>query len=367
MADAIYIHIPFCMKKCDYCDFLSFKSTEIERKKYVNFLINEIKLYPKYNYNTVYFGGGTPSILSGEDIKKILNELKIDKNAEITLEGNPKTLTYQKLKEFKETGINRISLGIQTFNENFLKTLGRLHTVEEGILAYKNARNVGFNNISLDLMFSLPNQSLEDVKNDLEKLFFLNPEHFSIYSLIWEPETKIFKKLISGELKKTENELESSMYEMIIEKSLKQGYNHYEISNFSKNNYEAKHNSKYWRNSEYVGIGLGASGYLDDIRYKNETNFENYYDKISLKEKPILETEKIDSTLKEEYRHILGLRLLLEGIFPSKEEKYIKIYKKLLKNNFIKEITFKNNRLEKRYTLTKKGIFLGNDVFEQFI
>lgn len=360
MADAIYIHIPFCVKKCDYCDFLSFQSTKEERKKYVDFLVKEIELYPKYNYDTVYFGGGTPSLLEPEDVKKILSKLSINKGAEITLEANPKTVDYEKLKSFKEAGINRLSMGIQSFNEKFLKKLGRLHNSQEGEEAYKMARKAGYDNISLDLMFSLPDQTLEEVKEDLQKMISLNPEHFSIYSLIWEPDTKFFEKLEKGEYKETDNDLEASMYEMIIDYSEKSGYSHYEISNFSKEGKEARHNSKYWRNDEYVGIGLGASGYIDGIRYKNKMKFTDYYDSILVGGKPILEKEEVSEDMKEEYRHILGLRLLKEGIIPSSLEKYKKIYKELEEDGFIEK------KLE-RYILTKKGIFLANDVFEKLI
>ena len=202
MADAIYIHVPFCVKKCDYCDFLSFQSTKEERKKYVEFLIKEIRMYPKYKYDTVYFGGGTPSLLEPCDVRLILDELDIKEDAEITLEANPKTVDYEKLKGFREAGINRLSMGIQSFFDKFLKVLGRLHNSNEGEEAYFTARKAGFENISLDLMFSLPNQNIEDVKKDLEKMISLNPEHFSIYSLIWEPETKFFEKLEKGGLQR---------------------------------------------------------------------------------------------------------------------------------------------------------------------
>ena len=360
MADAIYIHVPFCVKKCDYCDFLSFQSTKEERKKYVEFLIKEIRMYPKYKYDTVYFGGGTPSLLEPCDVKLILDELDIKEDAEVTLEANPKTVDYEKLKGFREAGINRLSMGIQSFSDKFLKVLGRLHNADEGKEAYFTARKAGFENISLDLMFSLPNQNIEDVRKDLEKMISLNPEHFSIYSLIWEPETKFFEKLEKGEYKETDNDLEAQMYEMIIKNSEEAGYSHYEISNFAKHGKEARHNSKYWRNEEYVGIGLGASGYINGIRYKNKMKFIDYYDSILLGEKPVFEEEKIDEEAEEEYRHILGLRLLKEGIYPSSSEKYLKIYKELEKNNFIE-------KKSEKYVLTKKGIFLANDVFEKFI
>ena len=360
MIDAIYIHIPFCVKKCDYCDFLSFQSNSEERKKYVDFLIKEIRLYPKYKYDTVYFGGGTPSLLETEDIKRILAELDICENAEVTLEANPKTVDLKKFKELREAGINRISMGIQSFNEKFLKKLGRLHNSQEGIQVYYNAREAGFENISLDLMFSLPAQSLEEVKEDLHKMIELNPEHFSIYSLIWEPDTKFYEKLESGEYEETDNDLEAQMYEYIIYYSKKMGYHHYEISNFAKSGKEAKHNSKYWKNKEYIGVGLGASGYINGVRYKNKMKFIDYYDSILLDEKPILEKEEVDNDMAEEYRHILGLRLLEEGIEISADEKYQKIYKNLEEKGFIQK---KSNR----YILTEKGIFLANDVFERFV
>ena len=360
MIDAIYIHIPFCVRKCDYCDFLSFQSNSEERKKYVDFLIKEIRLYPKYKYDTVYFGGGTPSLLETEDIKRILAELDICENAEVTLEANPKTVDLKKFKELREAGINRISMGIQSFNEKFLKKLGRLHNSQEGIQAYYDAREAGFENISLDLMFSLPAQSLEEVKEDLHKMIELNPEHFSIYSLIWEPDTKFYEKLESGEYEETDNDLEAQMYEYIIDYSKKMGYHHYEISNFAKSGKEAKHNSKYWKNKEYIGVGLGASGYINGVRYKNKMKFIDYYDSILLDEKPILEKEEVDNDMAEEYRHILGLRLLEEGIEISADEKYQKIYKNLEEKGFIQK---KSNR----YTLTEKGVFLANDVFEKFV
>lgn len=360
MTDAIYIHVPFCVRKCDYCDFLSFQSNEEERKKYVDFLIKEIRLYPKYKYDTVYFGGGTPSLLKAEDVKRILDELDIKENAEVTLEANPKTVDLEKLKALKEAGINRLSMGIQSFNEKFLKKLGRLHNSQEGIKAYKMAREAGFENISLDLMFSLPEQTLDEVKEDLKKLISLNPEHFSIYSLIWEPDTKFFEKLESGEYEETDNDLEAQMYEFIIDYSKEHGYHHYEISNFAKTGKEARHNSKYWRNKEYVGVGLGASGYIHEIRYKNKMKFIDYYDSILVGEKPILEEEKVDKNMFEEYRHILGLRLLEEGITPSEDKKYFQIYKELEEEGFIE-------KKSEKYILTRKGIFLANDVFERLI
>ncbi|MGL6063943.1 MAG: radical SAM family heme chaperone HemW [Fusobacteriaceae bacterium] len=357
--DAIYIHIPFCNSLCNYCDFLSFSGTKKEdRKKYVDYILKEIDLYPNFNFNTVYFGGGTPSLLEIEDIERILGKLKIDKKAEVTLEINPKTVDLEKLLKLKKIGINRISIGVQSFNNENLKMLGRLHSAEIAIDTYKQARVAGFKEISLDVIFSLPGQKIEDLERDLEQLFLLNPEHFSIYSLIWEENTPFYEKLKKGELKETDNDEEADMFELIISKAKQNNYIHYEISNFSKVGFQAKHNSKYWENKEYLGVGLGASGYFEDIRYKNVSGFLEYYDKIDMREKPILEKEYIDSKAKEEYRNMLGLRLLTKGIKPSKVSK--QKFLELLERGYLEKIN-------ENYILSKKGLFLANDVFSELI
>ncbi|WP_448819901.1 radical SAM family heme chaperone HemW [Cetobacterium sp.] len=358
MLSAMYIHIPFCLNKCNYCDFLSFKSTDEERKKYVDAIICEINMYPKFPLETVYFGGGTPSLLTPEQISRILNNLNIKSSAEITLEVNPKTVTLEKLKLFKKAGINRISIGIQSFNDETLKLLGRLHSSAEGEEAFHLARKAGFENISLDLMFSLPNQTLDDLKSDLTHLFSLKPEHFSIYSLIWEEGTDFFAKLEAGIYKETDNDLEASMYELIIDEAKKNGYIHYEISNFCLPEKRAIHNTKYWKNEEYLGIGIGASGYYQNIRYKNILKIPEYYARISNNIKPILEEEFIDSNEKELYEYILGLRIIPDGIVPK--GKYIDLCDSLVNSGFL----IKDNS---QYNLSRKGILMANDVFSKFI
>lgn len=358
MINAIYIHIPFCVKKCNYCDFVSFSNNK-NRDIYISYLVKELKLYSNYTYDTVYIGGGTPSLLKIDEVKEILDNINIAENAEITFEVNPKTVNYKKLEELKTLGINRLSIGCQSFNNDILKTLGRIHSSEIAIETYKNAKKIGFDNINLDLIFAVPGQTLEILKKDLEILKELSPQHISIYSLILEENTKFWEMKLAKELDLIDEDTEAEMYKYIIEYLENIGYNHYEISNFSKPNYESKHNLKYWRNQHYVGAGLGASGYIKNKRYKNEINFENYFDKIDDNIFPIMEEEELNDRYIEEYRYILGLRLIKEGVEILNKE-YVEIAEKLVERDLLK-------RIERRYFLTKKGVFLANDVFVEFI
>lgn len=358
-----YIHIPFCEKKCNYCDFTSFPSTSDMQDKYVDYLIKEINLYKdKYdiseNQKTIYFGGGTPSLLSIENITKILEKFNFNSETEITIEVNPKTVNRENLIAYKKLGINRLSIGVQSFNEELLKILGRIHNRNEAIEIYNLARELGFKNISLDLMFSLPNQKIEDLEKDLEILFFLNPEHFSIYSLIWEEGTKFYRDLIQGKLKETENELEAEMFETIIKKAKERGYRHYEISNFSKLNYESKHNMNYWENNNYLGVGLAAAGYLENNRYKNFNLFKEYYKNLDENKLPSFENELLTEEEIEEYKYLVGFRMLDKEIIPK--DKFKKICEKMYLEKYL-------SKTEKGYIITNKGLMYFNDFISNFI
>lgn len=360
MSIALYIHVPFCLRKCAYCDFHSLTGALSEKDKYITYVLKELKLY-HYNglLDTVYFGGGTPSLLSIENIVYILNSLSLSENPEITLEVNPSTVDFDKLLGFKKSGVNRLSIGIQSFNDSHLKNLGRLHTSFEAKEVYNLARKAGFENISIDIMFALPNQTMNDLKDDLEEAIFLNPEHISIYSLIWEEGTEFWSLRENGILKDCDEELEASMYEYIIEFLENNGYIHYEISNFAKKSYESKHNSRYWENKEYISLGLGASYYYNNFRGKNVLELDSYYDLIDKRKRPILEEEYVDNIY--EYEYILGLRLLKKGIkLLSGNEKYEIICRELVLENYL-------YRAGDRYFLTRKGLFLANYVFECFI
>ena len=396
--DAIYIHIPFCDKKCEYCDFCTFVRMEKEYRKYVDHLIREIRMYPKFKYDTIYFGGGTPSVLPVGMIKEIMDELNWTGNAEITLELNPTDMTLEKLKEIREIGINRLSIGIQSFQNHVLKFIGRQHSSEDAISVYKMAREAGFENITVDLMFGIPNQSIEDLQRDLNILRELKPENVSIYSLIWEEGTVFWSKLQKGILSEIDQDVEAQMYEMIIEFFNENGYCHYEISNFAridenfeenrninkncnlekrvdfqnfseiKNNEEilenvedfemikkkqkngGRHNLKYWRNKKFIGAGMSAAAYYDENRHSNVRTFNKYYKLLDNEEFPIDENtiEIVDKIEREKLNRMLGLRLIQEGIEYFEDERVEKLIKNgLLEKFIVKKVDFSEKREQK--------------------
>ena len=358
--NSIYIHIPFCVKKCNYCDFLSYKNSEEEYVKYFKYLEKEVENYKDIVYDTVYFGGGTPSIVNSEEIEKIIKKLKISTDAEVTIEVNPGTINFDKLKKYKDMGINRISIGCQSFEDEMLKVTGRIHNREDTLRCYDEARKAGFKNINIDLMFALPGQTMEMMKSSLKTAIELNPEHISVYSLIWEEGTELDKMRIRKEVFPKSEEEEAEMYETIIDFLVLNGYSHYEISNFAKSGFESKHNMKCWRNEEYIGVGLGASGYYNEIRYKNYDNFEDYYQSIDRAEKPYMEEEKITENEKEQYKYILGFRKIIEGVEVT-EDKFIAKAEQLRKLELLEKME------NGKYRLTKRGMFTANYVFENFL
>lgn len=401
--DAIYIHIPFCDKKCEYCDFCTFVRMEKEYRKYVDYLIREIRMYPKFKYDTIYFGGGTPSVLPVGMIKEIMDELNWTGNAEITLELNPTDMTLEKLKEIREIGINRLSIGIQSFQNHVLDFIGRQHSSDDAVNVYKMARKAGFNNITVDLMFGIPNQSIEDLQKDLNILKELKPENVSIYSLIWEEGTVFWSKLQKGILSEIDQDVEAQMYEMIIEFFNENGYCHYEISNFARidenfqknrninKNYNlekridfqnfseikkneetlkneifqniesfemikerqknsGRHNLKYWRNKKFIGVGMSAAAYYGENRHSNVRTFNKYYKFLDNKELPIDENtiEIVDEIESEKLSRMLGLRLIQEGIGYFEDERVEKLIKNgLLEKFIVKKVDFSEKREQK--------------------
>ena len=376
----IYIHIPFCMQKCLYCDFVSYINKSECVKEYINCMIKEIQSYylKKYNITTIYIGGGTPSFIESDYIKEIINVIqnKLEKNdtrwedIEITIEANPGTVTLEKLNDYKTAGINRISLGLQAAQDRLLKQIGRIHNYKDFLEAYELLKRVGFNNINVDLMIGLPNQSIKDLKESLEKIIKLDPNHISVYSLIIEDGTPISKLLDEEKIKLPDEEIERQMYWYVKNKLELNGYNHYEISNFSKKGKESKHNLNCWKQKQYIGIGAAAHSYFKDIRYSNTNNIEEYIKNI--KENNIEKNRKIEEkqTIEDKKNEfmMLGFRMI-EGVdiadFKAKfVDNPLYVYREKIKkltDEGLIEVDLNNIKL------TNKGLDLANVVFEEFI
>ena len=375
----IYLHIPFCKQKCYYCDFVSFTGKEQKQKEYVKCLVKEIqekksKINKDDYISTIYIGGGTPSYLDSQDITEILKVVKesypIQEQAEITIEVNPGTVTRKKLQQYQETGINRLSIGLQSCDNGLLKEIGRIHTYEEFLDTYQLARKVGFHNINVDLMLALPGQTILNLKDSLEKIMKLDPEHISVYSLILEEGTKLERKIQNNELTLPDEETERQMYWYVKNTLELNGYIHYEISNFAKPGYESKHNLNCWKQKEYLGLGLAAHSYLNQERFHNIENLEQYISNIKdkkSKENIILdEKQDVESQMKEYM--LLSLRTIQGVNIANFKQKFIQnpiyLYHKELDYLVKKKlIEIESNQIQ----LTAKGLDLANLVWEEFI
>lgn len=370
----IYVHIPFCKKKCDYCDFISYCNKDNLIKDYVESLKIEIQSQNiKPEITTIYIGGGTPSYIDSKYIIEIIGKIKekkVSPNAEITIEVNPGTVTKEKLEDYKICGINRISIGLQSTNNILLKEIGRIHDFDQFIETYKLAQKVGFKNINVDLMLGLPNQRIKDLKESLEQVLKLKPKHISVYSLIVEDGTPIANKIEKGELQLPDEELERNMYWFVKNTLELNGYKHYEISNFAKKGYESKHNLNCWNQKEYIGIGVAAHSYRDITRYSNTENIEEYIENVKKgefnKNKIIHEVQKEDDA-KKEYM-LLGLRKINGVDINQFKNKFgdnpIYLFRNELKKlTDEKLIIIDNNTIR----LTNKGLDLANLVWEEFI
>jgi len=363
--DALYFHVPFCVKKCGYCDFVSRPLHTCGPEATARFaerIVKESALYPGNRYDTIYFGGGTPSLLTPDEVATILDATDIASGAEITLEVNPGTVDLQKLVAFRQAGITRLSLGIQSLDDNLLRMLGRIHSAAEALQAYETAREAGFENVSLDMMFALPGQTLAGLEADLKAFFKLSPEHLSLYALSWEQGTPFWEKRRRGELIPCENETEALMFEMIMDYADGCGYRHYEISNFAREGFFSRHNLKYWRNRPYVGLGPAAAGYVGEIRYKNIREFAGWSAIVESGRRPRDEAEIVrvtDPLELEQYRAMLNLRLLIEGYEPLLPE-FRERCRDLSARGLLSE-------KQGRYTLTKRGLMIASDVTEEFL
>ena len=376
----IYIHIPFCKQKCYYCDFVSYSNKCSEVKEYIESLKKEIEEFDFSNYKvtSIYIGGGTPSYIDSIYIVEILSELKEKlqcnliefKDIEITIEVNPGTVDTKKLNDYKKSGINRLSIGLQSTKNDILKKIGRIHTYQEFLEIYKLARETGFKNINIDLMIGIPGQKIGDLKNTLQDIIKLEPEHISVYSLIIEENTPIEKMLENGEIKLPDEDLERNMYWYVKNTLELNGYNHYEISNFAKFGKESRHNLNCWNQEEYIGFGVAAHSYLNGIRFSNTINVEEYIQHLenNRKEENIQIEESQSLEDKKNEFMMLGFRKIQGVDIARFKEKFIDnpifLYREKL-NKLVEEglIEVDLNHIK----LTNKGIDLANLVFEEFV
>jgi oxygen-independent coproporphyrinogen III oxidase len=360
----VYIHVPFCLKKCNYCSFFSIEFSKDVSKRFVTYLIKEINLFKqKSNINpkTIYFGGGTPSLLTAAQINLIISQFDITRIEEITIECNPVNINVEFINELKTTEVNRISLGAQSFIDKELMTLGRLHKADEIRNAFKILRSNKYNNISLDLIYGLPSQTKEDVEFSLDEIIQLNPEHISTYCLSLKNDVPLFSKIhqIPADDKVAE------FYYLIRNKLISAGYDHYEISNFARSCFDSKHNICYWNDEHYLGLGPSAAGYIENIRYSNSTDFEEYYKMLD--KNKIMKDKAIVSDDDHEKEYIfLGLRKA-NGIdlveFEKKfETNFTRKYGHII-HKFQNLLEVNNETIK----LKPEAYFISNEIFVEFM
>lgn len=373
----LYIHVPFCAQKCNYCDFNSYKIEEKNQKTdYLISIRKEMELYKEEfkskEFTSVFLGGGTPSILTPEELttlmENIYSNFNIGKDAEITMECNPGTLDKVKLKAIKSLGINRLSMGLQVTQDHHLKYIGRIHTYEQFEKNYKDAIEVGINNINVDLMYSLPNQSFDEWKETLNKIINLNPSHISAYSLILEEGTKFYDMYLNKEFELNDEEVDINIYNYTIDTLCKNGYHQYEISNYSKEGYECKHNIVYWQCDNYLGLGPGASGYINNYRYSNICDIKGYNKCLEYDKRPIEEKNILSKKDEMEEFIFMGLRMN-KGINLDEFYKRFNIDFKHRYNDILDKLKNLNLIIEQNNNiiLTQRGREVSNTVFVEFI
>lgn len=365
-----YIHIPFCVKICTYCDFNKYFIQNQPVDQYLDCLIEEMSMSETRELQTMFVGGGTPTALSVPQLEKLL--IAINKifiiSGEYSFEANPDELTIEKLKLLKRYGVNRLSMGVQTFDPKLLEILGRSHKTEDIYAAVKNARTVGFESISLDLMYHLPQQSLEDFQKSLNLALELDIDHISSYGLILEPQTQFYNMYRKGKLSMPNEDVGEEMYQYLITRMNDSTMHQYELSNFGKIGHESEHNKVYWKNEGYYGFGAGASGYVDGERYTNVNPVNHYIKKIKSNERPILHSTKPTKSEQMEEEMFLGLRMN-EGVSISRFYQKFNIsinevFGQTLSDLMEKELIKKS---EDYYSLTERGKVIGNEVFEAFL
>lgn len=368
----LYIHIPFCKKKCFYCDFNSYELFKHDEDEHIRSLLKEIKKYyrtEEFIFKTVFIGGGTPTVIKFHNIGNIMEAIApyIKKDAEVTMECNPGTISPKAAKEYKAMGINRISIGLQAWQDELLKTIGRIHNCEQFLYSYNLLRNEGFENINIDLMFSLPGQTISMWSETLENVCKIGAEHISCYSLILEENTPLHSLIKSGKLSMLDEDTDRRMYHFAEDFLSYNGYLQYEISNFAKKGFECVHNLIYWKNGEYIGVGAGSHSKIDSKRFWNMRNIEEYISALKTNRSHIEGYENIDIDEDMWETIFLGLRLN-EGVnIDEFNKRYDKDFMSIYGNvvfELLDEGLLKING--QNIVLTDKGRDLSNIVFIKF-
>ena len=388
----LYIHIPFCVKKCDYCDFLSFPADNRTQRRYVDAVQKEIiyygALYPDRKITTIFIGGGTPSWLDEEEIVRILHTVReafaVEHDAEITIECNPGTATAHKLVRYREAGINRISIGLQSAHNEELALLGRIHTWEQFLKTYDLARKAGFSNINVDLMSALPGQTLETFSDTLKKVLAFKPEHLSAYSLMIEEGTPFYERYREDEKHREageptellpDEEQEYAVTKLTQRVLMEAGYHWYEVSNFAKPGYECRHNIGYWKRADYLGIGIGAASLIDNVRYANVRDLEEYckeceslWEELNIRKTLCSSTEPVTREEQMEEFMFLGLRMT-EGVSRAEFEQHFGTTIEAVYGDVLRQLQKEGLlvKQEGRICLTERGMDVNNYVVEQFM
>ena len=366
-----YVHIPFCTQICYYCDFSKVFIKNQPVYAYLEHLIQETRSYEIGKLRTLYIGGGTPTALSAQQLAYLLTELPkvmdLSEVEEFTIEANPGDLDPDKIAVLKDSQVNRVSLGVQTFDNKMLKKIGRSHQEQDIYDNIRHLKQAGFDNISIDLIYALPGQTMDQVKENVAKAIDLDIPHMSLYSLILENHTVFMNRMRRGKLPLPKEELEAEMFEYIIEELEKGGFEHYEISNFSKPGFESRHNLVYWDNAEYYGLGAGASGYVDGIRYKNHGPIRHYLEAVEAGKARITE-EHLTLEEKMEEELFLGLRKKT-GVSKARFEEKFGVSFDQRYGQVVASLTEQGLLVpdDKQVRMTKRGLFLGDTVAEKFI
>ena len=366
-----YVHIPFCTQICYYCDFSKVFIKNQPVDSYLEHLIEEYDSYDIKKLRTLYIGGGTPTALSACQLafllEKLTDKLDLSYLEELTIEANPGDLDQGKIAVLKDSPVNRVSLGVQTFNDRMLKQIGRSHLEKDIYENIANLKKAGFDNISIDLIYALPKQTMEDVKINVAKAIALDIPHMSLYSLILENHTVFMNRMRRGKLPLPKEDLEAEMFDYIIAELEKAGFEHYEISNFSKPGFESRHNLMYWNNAEYYGIGAGASGYVDGVRYKNHGPIRHYLQAVEAGNARVQE-EVLTLHEKMEEEMFLGLRKK-SGVSKKRFEEKFGLSFEDQYGSVVSELTEQDLLVPDRdiVRMTKQGLFLGDTVAEKFI